>query len=91
MFYFPCLVDSKFLCLVVDPCSDDIFYCSANRGDRFDKAIDNENKQNSDFIILVCFMDHSINYKAISKYQSVLYSKDMVFHVAIFYQFDEFS
>ncbi|XP_048325827.1 hydroxyproline O-galactosyltransferase HPGT1 isoform X2 [Ziziphus jujuba] len=25
---------------------------SANRGDRFDKAIDNENKQNSDFIIL---------------------------------------
>lgn len=27
--------------------------CSANRGDSLDKAIDNENSQTNDFIILV--------------------------------------
>ena len=33
--------------------SADLFYCSANRGDQFDRAIDSENRNTNDFIILV--------------------------------------
>lgn len=48
------IVAAKKLLLLVEPWSDDMIHCSANRGDRFDGAIDSENRQNNDFIILVC-------------------------------------
>ena len=43
--------------------SADLFYCSANRGDQFDLAIDSENRNTNDFIILVrlCFIEMFIN------------------------------
>lgn len=63
-----------FLSSVINPCQRNrcwsfepfilimFFSCSANHGDGSDKSIDSENRENKDFIILVCHLGLPIDF-----------------------------
>lgn len=54
LFILLCSTPKKYKIVARALYSDDIFSCSANRGDSLDRSIDSENRQNDDFVILVC-------------------------------------